>query len=272
MRHGCKKMNFLEVPFWGFRGRKECLLYAFKYLHLSILFLIFTFTGTGSYGSDMTDSITHTKSKVEIQSRKFDPTIIEQFKLDDDFIYGMPPEARQSFLKTLFRRVFDWLVMILGNRGIAWFVFGILIIIGAVGIGFAIYGIFGIGKTIPVYGSEKEGLDYSVNDENIHEINFGEEIESSVNQKDYRKAIRLLYLSALKLLSDKQIIDWQPAKTNHDYLYEIQSKDFQKYFSKLSYFFENVWYGDYQADLMQYKEMNQTFSGLKENLKGHDEN
>ena len=162
--------------------------------------------------------------------------------------------------------------MIFGNRGIAWLVFIILIIIGAAGIGFGLYGIFGIGKTIPIYNREKEGLAYSVNDENIHEMNFGEEIELSVNQEDYKKAIRLLYLYALKLLADKKIIDWHQAKTNHDYLHEIQNKDFQKHFSMLSYFFENVWYGDYQADLIQYKEMKYTFSGLKENLKEHDEN
>ena len=76
----------------------------------------------------------------------------------------------------------------------------------------------------------------------------------------------MVYLYTLKLLSDQKIIEWMPSKTNHDYLYEIKNDHFQQQFSTLSYYFEYVWYGDFQADAVQYGEMNDAFSALKLNL------
>lgn len=207
-----------------------------------------------------------------IQLNKFDQRIIDEFKADADFIYAQPPGTRPNFLKTLLNKFFQWLVLIFGNEAFAWLVLILLIIVGVVGLGFAFYGIFGVGKTIPIFSKEVNGLDYAVKDENIHELNFVDEIDLAVEQKDYRRAIRLIYLYALKLLSDEKIIDWLPAKTNHDYLYEIQNEHFQKQFSMLSYYFEYVWYGEFQANAMQFKEMKDAFSGLKLNLRQDGKN
>lgn len=218
------------------------------------------------------DSTNHEGQKQLIQLNSFDQHILSEFKEDADFIYEQPPGTKPNFIKTLINKFLQWLTVILGNEAFAWLVLIILILVGVVGLGFALYGIFGIGKTIPIYGKEINGLDYAVKDESIHELNFVDEIDLAVEQKDYRRAIRLMYLYALKLLSDQQIIDWLPAKTNHDYLYEIQNEGFHKQFSLLSYYFEYVWYGDFQANATQFGEMKDVFSGLKQNLQQHGKN
>lgn len=241
-----------------------------KHLPRLFIFFLISLEVQNSYGAAQIDSTNTGDYAMEIQLKRFDQGIINKFKGGDEFIYEQPPEARPNLLKLLFQKLFQWLVMVFGNEGFAWLVLILLIIVGVVGLGFAFYGIFGIGKSIPIYSKDFGELDYSVKDENIHELNFVDEIDMAVEQKDYKRAIRLVYLYALKLLSDQKIIEWRPSKTNHDYLYEIQNYGFQQQFSTLSYYFEYVWYGDFQAEETQFREMKAAFSGLKLNLQEND--
>lgn len=212
-----------------------------------------------------TDSVKKYNAINERSERSFDQSIIVDFKSDSDFIYEQPPETRPNFLRMLFKRIFVWLVSVLGT-GVAIVVIIIVILIGAVGFGFALYGLFGIGKTIPIYNKEQEGLDYAIKEENIHEVNFAEEIDLAVEQKDFRKAMRLIYLYTLKLLSNHGVIEWLPSKTNHDYQYEIKNDEYQQQFTTLSYYFEYVWYGEFNATANQFEEMKSAFTELKTNL------
>lgn len=218
------------------------------------------------FGISENDSTVVVEANIELLPKSFDQRIIDNFKQDSAFLYELPPETRPNFLQMMFRKFFEWLVFIFGNEGVAWLVLIIMIILGAVGIGFAFYGLFGIGKTIPVYSKEEGGIDYLLKEENIHEMNFSEEINLAVEQKDFRRAIRLVYLYALKILSDQKIINWIPSKTNHDYLLEIQIESFKDLFSTMSYYFEYVWYGDFQASEIQYREMQKTLSSLQNKL------
>jgi hypothetical protein len=242
-----------------------------NHLWLLVCFL-FTIAALPSFCSVQDDSTTHDSNIQQVQFMRFDQKIINEFKEDADFMYTQPPGSRPNFLKVLWNKFFQWLVFIFGNEAFAWLVLILLIIAGVVGLGFAFYGIFGIGKTIPIYSGDVNGLDYEVKAENIHELNFVEEIDLAVEQQDFKRAVRLMYLHALKLLADKDLIDWLPAKTNHDYMYEIKNELYKKQFSTLSYFFEYVWYGDFQADATQFGDMKNVFSGLKQSLQQHGKN
>lgn len=235
--------------------------------HLLILFFLIVLQHGFVYAQHNTADSTDNRLIIEeLEDRSFDQSIIQDFKADSDFVYEQPPETRSNFLRMIFKKLFEWLVLILGNEGVAWIVIIIIVIVGVVGFGFALYGIFGIGKTIPVYNKETDGIEYTIKDENIHELNFSEEIELAVGQEDYRKAVRLVYLYALKLLSNHEVIEWRPYKTNHDYQYEIQNKLFQQKFATLSVYFEYIWYGEFKADLQQFKDMKSAFNVLKSNL------
>lgn len=205
-----------------------------------------------------------------VKVREFNKEMVAEFKEDSEYQYIQPPEKRPNLLMIMFRMLLTWLTVLLGNEAVAWLVIVILIIIGVIGLGFGFYGLFGVGKTIPVFSKEKDGLDYDVKDENIHEINFADEIETAVNQQDFKKAVRLVYLYSLKILTDQKIIEWIPSKTNHDYSYEIQSSERRGEFQKISYIFDNIWYGDYTAEARHYKEINNTFKELKSSLEIND--
>ena len=86
--------------------------------------------------------------------------------------------------------------------------------------------------------------DIGENLDNIRDINPEELIKKALSIKEYRIAIRILYLKILRNLSDKNIINWKPEKTNREYLYEIKSNSIKEHFEKVIKIFEYIWYGN----------------------------
>ena len=57
--------------------------------------------------------------------------------------------------------------------------------------------------------SHKNSLPYTVEEDTIYGVDFPKGIDEALSRRDYREAIRLLYLQTLKQLSDAERIDWQ---------------------------------------------------------------
>lgn len=102
--------------------------------------------------------------------------------------------------------------------------------------------------------------------ENIHEIDFNNAIEEALQAKEYNVAVRLLYLSALKELTDREYIHWQAGKTNYQYQQELNNLSLQTPFRELGYFFEWAWYGNFRLDEQQYQEASTIYKSLHQQL------
>lgn len=92
-------------------------------------------------------------------------------------------------------------------------------------------------------------------------------IHKALAAKNYRLAIRYSYLHSLQLMSDKELIDWQMQKTNHDYLAEIEKPDLQKSFSRITRIYDYIWYGDFAIDEAKYQKAETVFLQLQKMLK-----
>ena len=110
-------------------------------------------------------------------------------------------------------------------------------------------------------------LPYSESLENIHQITFEEEIEKALGQRNYRLAIRLLYLNTLKRLNDANLIHWQADKTNSIYINELTDAGKRQSFSILTRQFEYVWYGDFPVDGPSFQNINTLFHEFNTTLK-----
>lgn len=203
-------------------------------------------------------------SSVEI--RQFDEESIQEYKADDEFNYGIRPQAGLSWwqrfsiwLSNVFRQLFE-----MGSNNLSiQLIFYILII------GIASYAIFKLIKTRSsqlFYNTNKDGIGYELHHENIHEMNFDQLIDEAISKENYRLAIRLIYLYALKHLSDKQYINWEAGKTNHDYVNELNKQELKGYFNNLSYYFDYAWYGDFKVNQTLFEEVNTSFKSLKNNI------
>ncbi len=102
--------------------------------------------------------------------------------------------------------------------------------------------------------------------ENIFDIRFDSEIDKAIATKDFRLAIRLLYLQLLKELSGKQLIQYKQEKTNSDYVLQLFGSPFYNDFFKLTRNFEYSWYGKFVITEQTFQTIRNDFSLFKKSL------
>ena len=110
--------------------------------------------------------------------------------------------------------------------------------------------------------NRKVSLAYDIHEENIHEINFEEELEKAIASSAYRLAIRLKYLHVLKILSDQHLIEWEESKTDYQYLQELKKTTVYNHFEQLSYHFTYVWYGHFEVNEVSYKNVDIPYQAI----------
>lgn len=84
-------------------------------------------------------------------------------------------------------------------------------------------------------------------------------IAAAVAEKNYRLAVRYLYLRSLQKLSQSGAIVFATDKTNYQYLREISSKPYKQNFAALTLNYEYVWYGEFAIDELIYIKLKTEF-------------
>lgn len=191
------------------------------------------------------DSVWTNYDSTEVSIRKFDASTLEELKSDPDLQYKTGPAVISiwdrflMWLSRLFSRIFsvaastDW-----GNV-----LTGLLVII------ILTYVILRLLKVDALKMFKSSGdaslLKMTVIEEDIHALDFEKLLTEAIAKGDFRLAIRLQFLQALKMLSDKHYIHWEPGKTNHDYINELREDRLRPGFDSLNTYFEYAWYGNF---------------------------
>ncbi|OEK05951.1 DUF4129 domain-containing protein [Roseivirga misakiensis] len=183
-----------------------------------------------------------------IEIREFNEQKLADYRANSDFQYELvKPEPPNAF-ERLVARVQDWFWRVL-NSGTTGTIIEILWKGGLVfAFVYFIIKIFGVEVSTLFKPSKPNKLDYEVNEEQLDAINFEEEIAKALTQKQWRFAIRLTYLNALKRMADAGLLKVKKGKTNRDYLYELSGSDAENDFERLSFIFDYTWYGHFEAD------------------------
>lgn len=79
--------------------------------------------------------------------------------------------------------------------------------------------------------------------EDIEKIPLSSLYNQAINDKDYRLAIRILFLQNLQQLSADKIISWKQYKTNRNYQQELKAHPLSNDFQNIVDIFEHFWYG-----------------------------
>jgi hypothetical protein len=116
------------------------------------------------------------------------------------------------------------------------------------------------------YGRSASSAKFDVMEENIHEMDFERLIQESIDQQNFRKAIRLTFLYSLKLLSDRQLILWELGKTNHDYVGELEKTELKNGLNELSFYFDYAWYGNFLVTRETFNKVQSMFQDFKSKL------
>lgn len=91
-------------------------------------------------------------------------------------------------------------------------------------------------------------------------------ITHAIRLKDYRLAIRYLYLHTLSLLGEKDLISLAPQKTNFHYIQELQGKTQHSVFLTLTLQYEYAWYGNFSLSSEQFEKIHQGFQQFFKDL------
>lgn len=227
--------------------------------------------GTGHYRNMLrADSVLIRKpvSENTVYPKTFRENLPSRYK-GNEFDYSVS-KPRESFLQKLMRKIDQILQSIFGERvftNSAKITSVLIRLFAIILVGFLLYFIikYLMGKDGNFFfGKKNRKVDINAEElhENIHEINFPESIAKFEREGDYRSAVRYQFLFILKKLSDKKQINWNPEKTNKDYLMELKAEHLKKEFSELSYIFDYVWYGEFSIDeqaYLKFKNQYQTF-------------
>lgn len=230
-----------------------------RFLLVSLFLLSFLFA------SGQKEVITIPYDSSVIHTRSFDQEKLEKLKADPDMDYGRSPAAINLWerFKIWLGRLLFRLLTAVDNAN--WFNI-LLTILAIIGLVYVILRLLKVDAFTMFYAGKKAPVAYGVLDEDIHAMDFDKLIREALGRKEFRLAIRLLFLQALKLLADKHHILWQPGKTNHDYLDELTAQQLKTGFNELNFYFEYAWYGNFTVNESLYQKVDSIFKEWKTNV------
>lgn len=184
----------------------------------------------------------------KVYLRSFDLQKIKEYSKEKEFRYDQSVSVDTSWWNRFWNWIWEMINGALSNKYSGDFVKYLVIAVVSALIIFSLSKIAGVDLMIFSRKSKAVDVPYGETMENIHEIDFNDEINKAVLNGNYRLAVRLLYLRSLKLLSDQELINWQPEKTNQTYIDELEDLERKQEFKILTLGFEYVWYGDFSID------------------------
>lgn len=91
-------------------------------------------------------------------------------------------------------------------------------------------------------------------------------IHDAAQSGNFRLALRHSYRYLLSMLETKNLIQYQIAKTNYQYVYELSGTHYYKPFMQLTRDYEYAWYGGFEIEKAFFDKYYNTVSGLKKEL------
>lgn len=215
------------------------------------------------------DSIRHRPrtDTLKVGSRALDEKKIAEYRADPEFRYNRPQEGL-----TWWERFLIWLSTWIGRiLGFAtrttlgkffFYAFWSLLIL------YVLLKLLNVDvKDLFFRSPARQSINFKIAEENIHALDFEKLIQEAVEDKRYRDAVRLIFLYSLRKLSDAQLIQWMPGKTNDEYLSELKQHPARPRLQELRYYFDYAWYGHFEVSDETYAGVNQTFRQFNETLR-----
>lgn len=104
-------------------------------------------------------------------------------------------------------------------------------------------------------------------DDLLSEEDIDEKIRKAAAAKEYRTAVRFMYLKGLRLLSDKGWLRLHAQATNHDYVHQVSRYPAGPAFRFLTDVYDYVWYGEFAVSDAQYERLQSEFQQFYQSLK-----
>lgn len=100
-------------------------------------------------------------------------------------------------------------------------------------------------------------------EERLTSVAAMQQATSLARDGNYRSAMRYLYLSSLKLLDERNIIRYDPALTNREYLARLDHQEVHNHLQPIVETFDRVWYGTDVLDATSFSTYEQHIEALR---------
>lgn len=215
---------------------------------------------------------------------KFDDTKVEKQTISEEDLKSHTDDKDFNYeenvaQETLLDRFLRWLRNILikfwesifGVGTAAGFLFFILYVIPSLILGVLIFLLIRFflkvnSNRLITNSKNKASISFSEEEQIIRNEDIPSLIQSAIDAKNYRLAIRYYYLLSLKYLTDNESIEWQPQKTNEDYIKELEKETLRFDFQNITKIYDYVWYGEFKVDAIKFEALKSPFVSLHNTL------
>jgi hypothetical protein len=189
--------------------------------------------------------------------------VMEKYKNDPDFDYDGGPEEAEDWITKIKNWINQQLAILRSSKTYStlldYLYYGLMI----AALILIVRGLIKADRRGLLFGKMNSNeIKIIESEEDISQLDFDELITAAVDRKDFKLAVRYLFLKSLKLLSEKEIIELRNNKTNHQYLSEIKNSRISSAFQIATSRFEWIWYGDFSVDEKVMKSSQNEFNEL----------
>ncbi len=206
---------------------------------LTVLFISY------SYSANSQDKISSYKIN---EVRSVPDSVVEKMKKDKDFAYANDMsywERRPPRERNWFDRMMSALSQSVALKFILYSLLTAVIIFGLYQV-MVVNNFFILSRAKRNRNSKGEKAEESVSE------NLDQKINEAIYSKNYRHAIRYMYLKSLKVLSDNNLITLHSKSTNQDYIRQLYNYNNLGQFRQLTRIYEYVWYGEFDPTEIQF--------------------
>lgn len=222
-------------------------------------------------------SIAETQDSTQVQidrtpvvQKEFTETLSEKYT-GKDYDYDVIEGEAENFLSRVLRWFFESIAELFGFQ-VSPEVFTIIKILFYLALGglvlyIAIKLLVGEGSSSFFTRKEVALSPLKIQEDHIEKVDLDAFIKEALAARNYRLAVRYMFLKSLKQLSVENLIHWHFDKTNTDYYNELEDPTLKTNFKQIAYLYDNIWYGEYALDEQGYYQAKQDFDQLNKRTK-----
>lgn len=176
-----------------------------------------------------------------------------------DYNDVQPPKEKSNFLSNILNYILSFLAKL------PWvFIFYVIVILFILFIGYRIYKNGGLLKQNARKISEETDFNYI--EQNLNNINLNELISKAENNNNYPLAIRYLHYQNLQNLDKYGIIEWNPKKTNQQFINQIKNEKNKLDFQENTRIFNQIWFGEFVINADDYQNLKVMFNQFNQTI------
>lgn len=190
-----------------------------------------------------------TKEEFKVNIRPLSDSILEKYKNDPAFNYDNKLSEPEDWISKIKNWINQQLALLRSSKALSTVLDYFYYALALIALILIIRGFIKGDRRGLLFGKVvNSDIKIIENKEDINQLDFDDLITSAMDIKQYKLAIRYLFLKSLKLLADKRLIELRINKTNNQYVSEIKNSQIANAFQRAALSFEWTWYGDFPLD------------------------